>query len=264
MIAPGAKIVLIEANDDGYDNLMAAVEQARTLPDVSVVSMSFGSGEMGNETDYDSHFTTPSGHLGMTFLASTGDHGSPGGCPAYSPYVIAVGGTTLNLNGTTYSETGWTGSGGGQSTQDSEPPFQNGVQSSGQRQTPDVSFVANPNTGVPVYDSYEAGSAAPWIQVGGTSLLGALLGRPDRHRRPTARPRPRDFGRKHARPWPPSRLPAADYHDINSSPQVSNGSYSTGPGYDMVTGIGSPVANLLVAPAWRQRFVPASMCKATV
>ena len=38
-------------------------------------------------------------------------------------------------------------------------------------------------------------------------------------------------------------MPAADFHDITSG---NNNGYSAGPGYDMVTGIGSPVANKLV------------------
>ena len=61
------------------------------------------------ELAYDSStFVTPSGHPGITFLASTGDGGTPGGYPAFSPNVVAVGATQLSLNGDTYgSETAW-------------------------------------------------------------------------------------------------------------------------------------------------------------
>ena len=121
--------------------------------------MSWGGDEVSGENAYDSYFTTPSGHQNVTFLASTGDSGSPGGYPAYSPNVVAVGGTTLNLNAnnTYQSETAWSGSGGGQSSYESEPAYQLGVQDSGSRQIPDVAFDADPNTGVAVYDSYDYG-----------------------------------------------------------------------------------------------------------
>ena len=163
-----------------------------------------------DETAFDSYFTTPSGHTGVTFLASTGDNGSPGGYPAYSPNVVAVGGTTLTLSGNNYSsETGWSGSGGGQSTVETEPIFQNGVQTSGMRQTPDVALLADRTpdpTGVAVYDSYEAGSSNAWIRGRRHQPLGALLGRLDRHCRSTARRcERRDPGWEHADPGRPLR-----------------------------------------------------------
>ena len=68
------------------------------MPGVSVVSMSFSSNEFNGESGDDADFTTPSGHIGVTFLAATGDYGSPSGYPAYSQNVIAVGGTSLYVN----------------------------------------------------------------------------------------------------------------------------------------------------------------------
>ena len=53
---------------------------------------------------------------------------------------------------------------------ESEPSYQTGVQSSGFRQIPDICFDADPASGVAVYDSYDYGSSAPWLQVGGTSV----------------------------------------------------------------------------------------------
>jgi uncharacterized repeat protein (TIGR01451 family) len=244
-LAPGAKIVLIEANSDYLSDLgETAVNTARNLAGVSVVSMSFGGDEFSGETSYDTYFTTPSGHQGVTFVASTGDDGAPGGYPAYSPNVLAVGGTTLTLSGNNYgSETGWSGSGGGQSVYEPRPSYQNSVQTSAYRQIPDVAFDADPNSGVAVYDSYDYGSSYPWVQVGGTSVsapcwaglvaiadqlrvsqgLGTLDG--------PSQTLPRLYA-----------LPAADFHDITSG---SNG-YSAHAGYDLVTGRGTPVANLLV------------------
>jgi subtilase family serine protease len=240
-VAPGASIILVECNSSSYSDLLVhGVNWARKQTGVSVISMSFGGGEFSGETSYDTYFTTPSGHAGDTFVASTGDGGAPGGYPAWSPNVLAVGGTTLTLNTSSnwVSETGWSGSGGGQSTVESEPSYQNGVQSSGKRQTPDVAFDADPNTGVYVLDTYAGGA----FQVGGTSLsapswagliaianqlrigngLGTLNG---------TQAQSILYG-----------LPASDWHDIVSG----NNGFSAGPGYDLVTGIGSPIANLLV------------------
>ena len=78
-----ANIILFEANT-ASDDLFTAVNTARNYAGVSVVSMSWGSSEF-DEASYDSYFTTPTGHNGVTFLASTGDSGSPSGSPAYSP-----------------------------------------------------------------------------------------------------------------------------------------------------------------------------------
>ena len=177
-IAPQANIILIEAasasDADLITTSMGSLGTASSLSNVSVVSMSFGRSESSSDTSENSSFTTPAGHAGVTFLASTGDSGAPGEFPAYSPNVVAVGGTTLTLSGDTYvSETGWSwnasegwGTGGGQSSYESEPSYQTGVQSSGWRQIPDISFDADPETGVAVYDAYEEGgsgskSAAP-------------------------------------------------------------------------------------------------------
>ncbi len=91
-VAPQANILLVEANTNSSTDLYAAAQFAARQPGVSVVSMSYGSAETNFETSYDTYFTTPSGHTGVTFVASTGDNGSPGYYPAYSPNVLAVGG----------------------------------------------------------------------------------------------------------------------------------------------------------------------------
>ncbi len=77
------------------NNLFIAAQTAASLPGVSVVSMSWGGSEQSADPSFNSQFAVP----GVTFLASTGDDGAPGGYPAYSPNVVAVGGTSLqNLN----------------------------------------------------------------------------------------------------------------------------------------------------------------------
>jgi subtilase family serine protease len=125
-IAPGANIVLVEASSDRLGDLFNAVDQARSLPGVSVVSVSWGAEEAPEEAQVDSLFTTPAGHNNVTFVAASGDKGALDGLsyPSVSPNVLAVGGTTLTLGpGNTYGfETAWSGSTGGFSADESEPP----------------------------------------------------------------------------------------------------------------------------------------------
>src|SRR5439155_20360939 len=97
-------------------DLFTTVKTAAKYAGVSVVSMSWGNTEYNGEgRTYDSSFQTASGHQRVTFLAATGDLGSPGYYAAYSPKVVAVGGTTLTIttNGSYGMEDGWSGSGGG-------------------------------------------------------------------------------------------------------------------------------------------------------
>ncbi len=246
-LAPGASIVLVEANSDSDADLYQCVTLAAALPGVSVVSMSWGCPEYSGETSFDGDFTTPNGHQGVTFVAAAGDAGSPGLYPAYSPNVIAVGGTSLSILGNNDygSETAWSDSGGGTSTIESEPADQNGVQGTGMRTIPDVAFDADPNTGVSVYDSYDDTTGdGPWKEIGGTSLgtpcWAALIAIADQGR--VAEGGATLDGPSQTLPVLYS-LPAGDFHDITTG---SNGGFSAGPGYDEVTGMGSPVADVLV------------------
>jgi hypothetical protein len=173
-IAPGAKILVVEASSDSTIPLLAAVDVARHQPGVAVVSMSWGGPEMANEKQYDPYFTTPAGHQGVTFVAASGDSGSFGGAqwPAVSPNVLSVGGTTLAMNssGALAGESVWSGSSGGFSRYEPEPAYQRGVQSSGRRSVPDVAFDANPYTGVSVFTTDPSTGLGNWEVVGGTSL----------------------------------------------------------------------------------------------
>jgi subtilase family serine protease len=69
-IAPGARILLVEANSNNYPDLLAAVDYARAYPGVTAVSMSWGGAEFSGETAMDHHFTTPAGHAGVTCRAT--------------------------------------------------------------------------------------------------------------------------------------------------------------------------------------------------
>ncbi len=252
-IAPGASIVLVEANSSSLSDLVStAVPTAAKLPGVSVVSMSFGTeGELDGENFYDSAFQTPAGHNGVTFVASTGDSGAAySGYPAFSPDVVAAGGTTLKTSSGSYvSESGWSDGGGGTSLYEAKPSYQSGLPYSG-RSIPDVSFDADPNSGVAVYDSYDSPSS-PWIQVGGTSLAApcwaALVAIADQGRAINnlgtldgqSQTLPDLYGLYNS----PATY-KADFHDVTNG----NNGNPAGVGYDLATGIGSPIANQL-APA---------------
>ena len=245
VLAPKANILLVEANSPTNANLItAAVGYAKAQPGVVAVSMSFGTfGDFTGETAYDSVFTTPKGHTGVTFLAATGDSGSPGGYPAFSPNVVAVGGTTLSVDaaGNYIGEVGWSGSGGGVSTIEAQPAFQKGVvtQSKLKRTIPDVAFDADPASGVPVYDTTDFGATTPWDTIGGTSLAcpswAGIIADVD-GMRVAAGSTPLD--------GPTQTLPKlyqnsiTDYNDILSG---NNGGFNAGLGYDLVTGRGSPL-----------------------
>ena len=245
-IAPGAAIILVECNSQNGADMYQGVTTAANLPGVSVVSMSWGSGEFSGEQFFDKDFTTPSGHQGVTFVASTGDDGAPGDYPAYSPNVVAAGGTSLYLtgNGTYNFETGWSDSGGGKSAYETEPANQAGVQNTGARTIPDVSFDADPNTGVAVYDSYNGTSVAPWEQIGGTSLAApswaGILAIANQGR--VSDGATTFSGSSQAL----SALYTINYGDFNDVLKGSNGGSSAQVGYDEVTGLGTPKANLLV------------------
>jgi hypothetical protein len=250
-IAPGANILLVEAANSSFDNLLAAVDYARHAPGVVAVSMSWGGSEFSGENSIDSYFTTPSGHGGVTFVASSGDSGAPASYPAISPNVLSVGGTTLGITnqGNYVSEAGWSGSGGGISGFESQPAYQQGIvtQSSVSRTNPDVSYDADPNTGFPVYDSYNNRASTPWDQWGGTSdaapQWAALIAIADQGRA---------LAGQGSLDGATQTLPmlyamsASNFHDVTGGTSDGTPRYSAGPGYDLVTGLGSPLADRVV------------------
>jgi hypothetical protein len=170
-IAPGANILVVEAKSQNFQDLLNAVNTARNTAGVNVISMSWGFSEMPNEASYDTYFTTPAGHVGITFIAASGDNGSVE-YPAASPDVLSVGGTTLTLSssGSYQSEAAWFDSGGGYSRYEAEPSYQASVQTTGDRSAPDVAFDADPNTGVQVYETDPGSNQGSWQAVGGTSV----------------------------------------------------------------------------------------------
>ena len=169
-IAPGAKILLVEAQSDTLSSLMNAVDYAKGRADY--VSMSWGTDEFRGQGKYDSEFSED----GVSFFASAGDSGLIPTYPATAPGVIAVGGTSLHFTNSVFtSETGWSFGGGGCSAFESASSYQlntPGYSCKGKRSTPDVSFNADPFSGVAIYDStpFVKGGTFGWYQVGGTSV----------------------------------------------------------------------------------------------
>lgn len=239
-IAPQAKIMLVEAANNGNSALYKAIQVA-VKSGAKVISMSWGGSESSNESSIDAYFKAQ----GVTYVVSSGDSGNGAQYPAASPFVVSVGGTSLTLNpdGSYAGETAWSGSGGGVSAYETEPAYQNGVQSTGFRTIPDVAYDADPNTGVPVL----CNSTVPkgWYEVGGTSMSApqwaALFSIANSQRVAAGKS---TLSRVNNYLY---KLPASYYNDVTSGSNGSCGADCTaGPGYDFVTGFGSPKANLVV------------------
>ena len=250
-IAPQAKIILVEAASNSFSNLLKAVDVA-VQNGASVVSMSWGGSEFSTETSYDNHFAVN----GVTFTASSGDSGNGVEYPAASPGVLAVGGTTLNIDssGNYLGETAWSGSGGGQSSYENEPLYQANYpipnDSVGKRGVPDVAYDADPNTGFPVYDTVSYLGQTGWFQVGGTSAgapqWAALFAITNSMRVAAGK---RTLSSTHTTVYNVAAAStySTNFHDITSGSNGSCGTLCTAStGYDYVTGLGSPQANHIV------------------
>jgi subtilase family serine protease len=167
-MCPNCHIILIEANDNSFNNLALTVDEAAKLG-ANAISNSYGGGESG--FSFNSHYH----HAGHIILASSGDSGFAGGpqFPADSQYVVAVGGTSLTKGGGTrgWTESVWAGTGSGCSAVAPKPSWQKDTGCS-RRTIGDASADANPGTGPAMYDVQFGG----WLIVGGTSVSSPLLG----------------------------------------------------------------------------------------
>jgi subtilase family serine protease len=234
-MAPNAKIVLVEAASSSFTDLFAAVDVATNLIAASnspgEVSMSWGGSEFSTESSNDSHFT----HQGIVYFGASGDTGGATIYPSASPNVVAAGGTSVNRSGSGafLSETGWSGSGGGPSKYESIPSYQIGVSgaSATQRSIPDISFDANPNTGVSVYDSTSCQGLSGWLVFGGTSVASPSLAGIVNLTGQFSSSSVAELTTIYA-----NRANAADFRDILTGTAGKN---TAAAGYDFVTGIGS-------------------------
>ena len=237
-ICPGCHILLVEATDSTLTNLYQAEDYA--AGHAKFVSNSWGTGEYAAETVDDGNFN----HRGVAITVSSGDNGFGTEYPATSPYVTAVGGTTLSRasNARGWSESAWSGAGSGCSAYEPRPSWAPVITGCSKRAMADVAAVADPNTGVAVY---QAGTG--WEEVGGTSAAApiiasvyALAGTPG----------PSDYPVTYPYAYP------AQLYDITSG---SNGfcpptpMCAAGPGWDGPTGLGTPDSSSAFTPvhAWR-------------
>ncbi len=263
-IAAGAKIVVYACGDlnyvnDCYSRLLDDL-QSGAQPNLHQASMSYGAGEISDETQDDinsvhSLFTGIAAY-GVSLFASAGDEGSYGNdegriealYPASDPLVTAVGGTSLFLDSTdaVISETAWSpsgakrdhdSSGGGVSTIFPRPFWQvgTGVNTGAMRQIPDISLVGNPDTGCYVFFKGKS------EQDGGTSLstpiwagLCALINQGRINQ-----------GLSVLHGFNPALYPQLGNSAIRDITSGNNGAYTCTAGYDLVTGLGVPDFNVL-------------------
>ncbi len=166
---PNCKILLVEANSNGFNDLLTAIDYATA--NAKYVSNSWGTDEFSGAQNYESRLNKP----GTVITFSTGDNGYGVSYPASSQYVVAVGGTSLKLDsaGNRTSETAWSGAGSGCSAYIAKPTWQTDS-GCAKRAVADVSAVADPNTGVAVYTSYGSTGGNWWV-FGGTSASAPII-----------------------------------------------------------------------------------------
>ncbi len=234
-ICPGCHILLLEGDASTVESLGTAVNTAVAMG-AKFVSNSYGTPEPANAASYDSSYYY---HPGVVITASSGDTGYGTQYPASGQGVTAVGGTSLTkAPGTArgWTETAWSGAGSGCSAAFPRPATQTNLNTGcGNRAVTDVSAVADPQTGVAVYQSYTSSTMKPgWQVYGGTSVAApviaavyALAGDPG----------PSDVPNSY-----PYAGPAGSLNDVTSG---SNGTCAgtmctAGPGWDGPTGLGTP------------------------
>ncbi|KOG86248.1 peptidase S8 [Streptomyces varsoviensis] len=232
---PSCHILLVEAKSASMDDLGAAVNRAVKMG-AKYVSNSYGGGEDSTDPASDAKYFK---HPGVAITVSSGDSGYGVEYPASSPYVTAVGGTSLQHSGggsRGWSESAWGSSFGGQgagsgcSKYGNKPSWQKD-DGCAKRSVSDVSAVADPATGVAVYNTYQASG---WNVFGGTSASApiiasvyALAGTP-------------------ASGDTPAAYPYAHATSLNDVTTGSNGSCTpdylckSRKGYDGPTGLGTP------------------------
>ena len=254
-LAPGAIIDLVVAPTNLLSDLLYAVQYSAQTLHAPVVSMSWGTTtEFAHENHYDFVFN----NTGTVFVAASGDAGSGTMYPAVSPRVVAVGGTTLYLQAGTGTpkfpeapEVAWEGSGGGRSSIEAKPSYQAAFRIPGttKRCIPDVAFAGDPYTGVLVYDSNYDPNTDGWLIVGGTSLSAqswaAIVALGDQLRAAAFLP-PLTDGHKALYTLAGSRASynvGGCYRDITWG---YNGNFAAAKGYDLITGLGAPMVDILV------------------
>ncbi|MEV6191354.1 putative Ig domain-containing protein [Streptomyces sp. NPDC051920] len=173
-VCPNCNIILVEANSANDSDLGAAENEAVALG-AKFVSNSWGGSESSSQTGEDTAYFK---HPGVAITVSSGDEAYGAEYPATSQYVTAVGGTALSTSSSSrgWSESVWKtssteGTGSGCSAYDAKPSWQTDT-GCAKRMESDVSAVADPATGVAVYDTY---GGSGWAVYGGTSASAPIV-----------------------------------------------------------------------------------------
>lgn len=252
-LAPGATIQIYylngtQSNKAGWKSLAKAVKQAAANGATSI-SMSFGACNASSGYKTTESALAAVEKKGVSVFVSSGDTGAyPGpthqcgqrigvGYPASDPSVVSVGGTSLQLNedDTIGDEIAWRLSGGGKGSPLLRPVWQVITQlaNAKYRWAPDVAFVADPRTGVAIYERGE------WQVAGGTSLgapawaaIWALV-------RQDAQQSGKTLGAAPPIVYRIANSPAYSqaFHDITEG---DNSYYQASVGWDPLTGWGTP------------------------
>ena len=226
-VCPNCKIVLVEATTNSFANLGAAENTAASL--ANIISNSYGGSDASDAT-YGQYYN----HPGKAITVSSGDAGYGVEYPASSHYVTAVGGTSLRAASNTrgWTETAWSRAGSGCSAYNTALSGQAGLTSCSKRAVADVSAVADPATGVAVYDSTAYQGQSGWMVFGGTSVAAPIIGGV--------------YGLAANAASIDNNYPYAHTGSLFDIVSGSNGSCSTakwctaGPGWDGPTGLGTP------------------------
>ncbi len=225
---PACHILLVEAASPDNAPLFTAINTAVSLG-AKYVSNSWGGDETSDESTYDTYLN----HPGVAITVSSGDDGTGAEYPATSRYVTAVGGTSLSRSSSAargWTEKAWSDAGSGCSAYETKPTWQSVTTTCTRRAEADVSAVADPATGVAVYQTY---GASGWSVYGGTSAsapiiasLYALAGTPGTADYPASYP----------------YAHAGNLFDVTSGSNGSCGApiCTAGSGWDGPTGLGSP------------------------
>jgi len=237
-LAPGAMVILVEAKSNSTKNLLVAEATATKLVEAAgggEVSNSWAGGESAGEEKYEADFAGTN----VVYFASAGD--SPGtGWPSVMSNVVSVGGTFIERDGNANYEgqEPWISTGGGLSKYVKTPAYQKKVTKivGTQRGTPDIALDASPASGVWLYDTTPYnGSVLDWTVVGGTSVASpataAIINNAGAFAATTSAELTTVYGNMKNK---------ADFTDI-TGPCTNAKNGKAGKGYDLCTGVGTPL-----------------------
>ncbi len=245
-IAPLARIILVEATSASLSALGNAIRVANAMGS-GVVSMSFGASEGSWTASVDSLFST----TGMQYTASTGDSGAAVNWPAVSTKVLATGGTSLSYNGSTRTETVWSGTGGGSSAYTAVPTYQKALSSSiTKRRVADVAIDSDPYTGQYIGITVP-GASFGFMAGGGTSIAApewaGLLAVASAQRAVASLPVLTSVHNAlYLSVLPSATSYAASFLDVTSGANGTCTACFAATGYDTSTGLGSPNGTALL------------------